>query len=117
MTSFLVLLRQEQKIIFDLGNLISDIYTAPYNVTLTAAYFTAEDSITPADAILPVSARESAMNMASVFTVPPDTASNDLTFPRNVKKAVFTIAATGQIDEEVSFERNEYNVNTQLIHV
>lgn len=104
MTNYLSLFKQDQKIIFDLGNLISDVYTAAFNVTLTAAYFTADDSITPADLILPISARESAQNMPSVFTVPPDTASNDLTLPRNTKKAVFTVAATGQSDEEVSKE-------------
>ena len=101
MTSFLSLLKDDQKIIFDLGNLINDIYTAAFNVTLTAAFFTADDSITPADLILPVSARLSAQNAPSVFTVPDQVASNNLTLPRNVEKAVFTMAATGQIDEEV----------------
>ncbi|KAK4549741.1 hypothetical protein LTR36_005042 [Oleoguttula mirabilis] len=100
MTSYLSLLKQDQKIIFDLGNIITDVYTAAFNVTLTAAYFTAEDTIAPADLILPVSKRLSAENMASVFTVPGDTASNVITLPQNVKKAIFTIAATGQSEEE-----------------
>ena len=101
MTSFLALLRTDQKIIFDLGNLISDVYTGAFNVTLTAAYFTAEDSIVPADLIVPISSRQSASNAPSVFTVPSDTASNVVTLPRNIKRAVFTIAATGQSTEEV----------------
>ncbi|KAK5116617.1 hypothetical protein LTR62_007291 [Meristemomyces frigidus] len=100
MTSFLSLLKADQKIIFDLGNIVNDIYTAAINVTITAAYFNAEDSITPADLILAVSSHQSAANSASVFTVPSDTASSVLTLPRNVKKAVFTVAATGQSDEE-----------------
>ena len=101
MTSYLSLFTTEQKIIFDLGNLISDVYTASFNVTLTAAYFQAQDSITPADLILPVSSRQSANNGASVFTVPSDVASNSLELPRNIQKAVFTVAATGQSAEEV----------------
>lgn len=106
MTSYLSLLKQNQKIIFDLGNLITDVYTASYNVTVTAAFFTAEDSILPADLILPVSKRLASQNMASVFTVPPDTASNVLSLPQNVRKAVFTIAATGQSEEEVRLDTN-----------
>ncbi|KAF2769598.1 hypothetical protein EJ03DRAFT_271909 [Teratosphaeria nubilosa] len=100
MTNYLPLFKQDQKIIFDLGNLINDIYTGTFNVTLTSAFFTADDSITPADLILPVSGRQSSSNQGSVFSVPTDNASNDLTLPRNVKKAVFTIAATGQSEEE-----------------
>ena len=49
MTNYLPLFEKEQKIIFDLGNLINNIYTAAYNVTLTASYFTAGDSVTPAE--------------------------------------------------------------------
>ena len=101
MTSFLSLFKQDQKIIFDLGNLLTDVYTAAYNVTLTAAFFMADDSIVPADLIMPVSKRLSTQDMASVFTVPGDIASNLLSLPQNVKKAVFTVAATGQSQEEV----------------
>jgi len=101
MTSYLSLFKQNQKLIFDLGNLIDDTYTGIFYTTLTAVYFNAEDSITPADLILPVSSHRSAQNAPSVFTVPSDTASWDLTFPRNVQKAVFTVAATGQSQEEV----------------
>lgn len=101
MTSYLSLFKTDQKIIFDLGNLIDNTYTAAFNVTLTAAYFEAQDSVSPADVILPISSRQSANDAPSVFTVPSDTASNSLTLPRNIQKAVFTIAATGQSAEEV----------------
>jgi hypothetical protein len=101
MTTYQSLFKHDQTIIFDLGNLVNDIYTAAINVTLTAAYFTAPDSIIPADLILPVSARKGSQDLPSVFTVPPSTASNSLTLPQNVKKAVFTISATGQSEEEV----------------
>lgn len=100
MTPYLSLFQEEQKVIFDLGNLINDIYTAPFNVTLTATYLTATDSIVPADLIIPVSARKASQDQPSVFTVPSNVATNSFTVPRNVKKAVFTIAATGQSEEE-----------------
>lgn len=100
MTPYVALLRNDQKVIFDLGNLINDIYTAPFNVTLIGTYFTAKDSITPADVVLPISARKGTQDQPSAFVVPPNIASNSLTIPRNVKKAVFTIAATGQSAEE-----------------
>lgn len=100
MTSYSALLRQQQKLIFDLGNIIDSTYTAAFNVTLVATFFTAPDSISPADIILPISARQSDDDAASVFTLPPDTAANNLTFPQNTLRAVFTVAATGQSDEE-----------------
>lgn len=104
MTNFLPLFQKDQTLIFDLGNIIDPALglTGAYNATLTASYFTAGDSIEPADMILPVSTHMASEGQSSLFTVPPALASNDLTFPRNVKKAVFTIAATGQADEEVS---------------
>ncbi|KAF1354911.1 peptide N-acetyl-beta-D-glucosaminyl asparaginase amidase A-domain-containing protein [Delphinella strobiligena] len=100
MTPYSALLRQQQKLIFDLGNIVDSTYTAAFNVTLVATFFTAPDSISPADIILPISARQSDDDAASVFTLPPDTAANNLTFPRNTLRAVFTVAATGQSDEE-----------------
>lgn len=103
MTSFLPLFRSDQKIIFDLGNLINDVYTAAFNVTLTASYFTSDDTIAPADMIIPVSAHNASQNLPSVFMTPPMAASNSIMLPRNVKRAVFTIAATGQSEEEVRY--------------
>jgi len=100
MTNYLSLFKEQQKIIFDLGNLIDSTYTAAYNVTLTASFFSAPDSVTPADLILPVSARGEATNSTSDFTLPGSSASNLLTLPQNSLRAVFTVAATGQSDEE-----------------
>lgn len=107
MTNFLSLFKQQQTIIFDLGNLLTDTLDGTFNVTLTAAYFTAEDSITPADLILPVSKRRGAEGQPSFFTVPSDVASDELTLPQNVKKAIFTVAATGQATEEVLSSLND----------
>ncbi|KAF7185411.1 Peptide-N4-(N-acetyl-beta-glucosaminyl)asparagine amidase A [Pseudocercospora fuligena] len=100
MTSFLTLFKTQQTIIFDLGNLINDVYTASFNVTLTAAYFTADDSVVPADLVVPISNRTGSQGQASIFQFPEDTASNTVMLPRNIKKAIFTIAATGQSLEE-----------------
>jgi hypothetical protein len=101
MTNYLSLFKRDQKLIFDLGNLIDDVYTGAFNVTLTAAFFTVGDSETPADLIIPVSKRSAAEDMASVFNLDEGAAVNSLMIPRNTKKAVFTIAATGQSSEEV----------------
>lgn len=103
MTNYLSLFKQDQKFIFDLGNLVDEVYTGAFNVTLTATFFTAEDSETPADLIIPVSKRSAADNLPSVFNLDQDIAANSLAIPRNTKKAVFTIAATGQSSEEVCF--------------
>ena len=102
MTNYLSLFKQNQKLIFDLGNLIDDVYTGAFNVTLTATFFNAENTANPADLILPVSKGEAAENMASVFDLSQDKAMSRLTIPRNTKKAVFTVSATGQSSEEVS---------------
>ena len=102
MTNYLSLFKENQKLIFDLGNLIDDVYTGAFNVTLTATFFTAKNTAKPADLILPVSKDQAAENMASVLDLSKDKAISSLTIPRNTKKAVFTIAATGQSNEEVS---------------
>lgn len=101
MTSYLSLFKQNQKLTFDLGNLIDDIYTAPLNVTLTAVFFNVSNHEPPADLIIPVSPRESNGNAPSIFQTPNETAISSLVIPRNTKKAIFTISATGQQDEEV----------------
>ena len=102
MTNYLSLFKEDQKLIFDLGNLIDDVYTGAFNVTLTATFITAENPAEPADLILPVSKDEAAEDMPSAFDLSKDNGISSLTIPRNTKKAVFTIAAAGQSNEEVS---------------
>ena len=89
-----------QKIIFDLGNLVDSTYTGPYFTTLTATFFTVPGSQPTADTILPISAEQSAVNMGSAFTVPSQNASVSYEFPQNVERAVISLSACGQIDEE-----------------
>ncbi|KAF2117673.1 peptide N-acetyl-beta-D-glucosaminyl asparaginase amidase A-domain-containing protein [Lophiotrema nucula] len=100
MSNYLALFKQPQKIIFDLGNLVDDTYTGSWNTTLTATFFTAEDSVDAADVIVPISSRQSAANAPSGFVIPDTKAVNSLTLPQNAKKAVFSISACGQAAEE-----------------
>ncbi|TAQ91493.1 hypothetical protein B7494_g260 [Chlorociboria aeruginascens] len=100
MSEYLYIWNSPQTLIFDLGNLINDIYTAAYNTTLTATFFTAESTVAPADLIIPVSARNGDINSPSVFTLPSDNATNTVSFPRNVNRAVFSVLACGQATEE-----------------
>ena len=102
MTAFLPILRDQQKLIFDLGNLVNKKYTASFHVVLTASYFTIDTTIPVADLIFPLSAQKTGEDEASIFTFPEEAAVQDIVLPRNMKKAIFTIAATGQYEEEVS---------------
>lgn len=105
MTEYLSLWNSNQKLIFDLGNIINNIYTGSFNTTLTATFFldTSLDIATapPADLIIPISARQSATNGVSQFTLPADNATNTIAdFPRNAQRAVFSVSANGQSSEE-----------------
>lgn len=92
--------KSEQKVIFDLGNLVNDMYTGTFNTTLTATFFTAPDTPEVADIILPISARRSSAGQGSAFSVPAQPAIIVHEFPLNIKKAVVSLAACGQDHEE-----------------
>lgn len=100
MTEFLYFWNSPQTLIFDLGNLIDSTYTGFFNTTLTASFFTSQETAKPADLILPISARQSAEKAVSVFSLPSQNASNTISFPRNANRAVFTVSACGQSAEE-----------------
>jgi hypothetical protein len=100
MTEYTYFWNSPQKIIFDLGNIIDSTYTGYYYTTLTATFFTAEETVSPAELIIPVSARKSSSNAPSVFMLPSDNATNTLTLPQNINRAVFSISACGQATEE-----------------
>ncbi|KAI0881646.1 uncharacterized protein GGS22DRAFT_54560 [Annulohypoxylon maeteangense] len=103
MSEYLYFWKSPQKLIFDLGNLVDDKYTGSFNATLTATFFLASvetDKPSPADMIIPVSARRGAENRASHFTLPAENATNTLSFPQNVHRAVVSISANGQAAEE-----------------
>lgn len=98
MSSYTTLFKQDQTVIFDLGNLVNNVYTAAYNVTLTATYYNVISYTRAADTILPLS--RGFTNASSAFTFPQQNVTSSFAIPRNSAKAVFTIAATGQIGEE-----------------
>ncbi|KAK4241642.1 peptide N-acetyl-beta-D-glucosaminyl asparaginase amidase A-domain-containing protein [Achaetomium macrosporum] len=103
MTQYLYFWKSPQKIIFDLGNLINDKYTGIFNTTMTAIFFNSDvetDQAPPSDLIFPISARQGANNSVSQFTLPAQNATNTISFPRNVRRAVFSVSANGQASEE-----------------
>lgn len=100
MTEYMYFWNSPQKIIFDLGNLVDDTYTGIWNTTLTATFFTSQETVDPASLIIPISARKSSSDSASLFTLPGDNATNTISFPRNANRAVFSVSACGQATEE-----------------
>jgi len=70
---------------------------------MTATFFWSDvpvDTAPASDLIIPISARQSAKNAVSQFTVPKDNASNTISFPTNARRAVFSVSANGQGLEE-----------------
>ncbi|ORY63859.1 peptide N-acetyl-beta-D-glucosaminyl asparaginase amidase A-domain-containing protein [Pseudomassariella vexata] len=103
MTQYLALWKEPQTLIFDLGNIINDVYTGILNTTLTATFFKSPVETgdhPPADLIVPISKRQGSTGAVSQFTVPADNATNTVSFPRNVNRAVFSVSACGQSTEE-----------------
>lgn len=100
MTAYLSLWSKHQKIIFDLGNVINDVYTGPFNTTLIATFFTTSENVVPATQIIPISARKGSINSPSAFVLPSDTAVNSISLPKNTNRAVVSIGACGQAMEE-----------------
>ncbi|KAK3685478.1 peptide N-acetyl-beta-D-glucosaminyl asparaginase amidase A-domain-containing protein [Podospora appendiculata] len=102
-TEYLYFWRSPQTVIFDLGNLIDDKYTGIFNTTLTATFFhsdVATDAAPPSDLIIPISARQGANKAVSQFTLPQQNATNTISFPRNARRAVFSLSTCGQASEE-----------------
>jgi hypothetical protein len=116
MTIWDALLRSEepQKIIFELNNVIDgDRYTGSFNATLEALYFDdVYQGLHPAEHIYAISTRSSANNTTSLFSLPGDSGSVDLTLPRNTKTAVVSIMASGNAAEEFWFT----NVPTEYVN-
>ncbi|EFQ36813.1 hypothetical protein CGRA01v4_11110 [Colletotrichum graminicola] len=101
-TAYLSLWKQPQTLIFQLDNVITDVYTGLLNSTLTATFFNSpvqSGGQAPADLILPVSAQKSRVT-GSFWTYPEEDATASLRFPRNVNRAVFSSSVKGQGNEE-----------------
>ena len=95
----LALFSQPQELTFDLGNLINEKYTSPFNATLQATFFQAENTIQQADIVLPVPARRLALNAKTSLQHPQSTVEGSIVLPQNIERAIFTISACGQMDE------------------
>jgi hypothetical protein len=112
MTIFDSLLRCEQKVIFDLSNVYSDLYTGAYNVTLEALYYNDKytTDLSPPHQIFPISSLASAENISSVISLPDDDGTVSVTFSRSAKTAVVAILASGNSAEEFWYTnvRSEY---------
>jgi Peptide N-acetyl-beta-D-glucosaminyl asparaginase amidase A len=100
MTPYLSLWREPQKVIFDLGNLVDELYTGTFNATLTATFFEVAEPPQTADLILPISIQRSALGVSSAFSLPFDNATVGQTFPLGVSRAIVSISACGQATEE-----------------
>ncbi|EXJ62393.1 hypothetical protein A1O7_02828 [Cladophialophora yegresii CBS 114405] len=100
-----------QQLVFDLGNLINENYTSPFNVTLEATFFQSVTTVDPADIIVPVPNKRSAVTFENPSHYPHVTVGDSIVLPRNVERAVFTVAATGQMDEEFWYS-NVFSSNT-----
>ncbi|TVY12620.1 Peptide-N4-(N-acetyl-beta-glucosaminyl)asparagine amidase A [Lachnellula arida] len=108
-TIFDTLLRSEQKVIMSLDNLYDSVFTGAYNVTITALYYNDNQTLSPADLILPISTQSSGQDKASVISLPDGNATVSFTLPRNAERAVVSVLASGNGDEEFWYR----NVPTQ----
>ncbi len=99
MSQYNVLWKERQKIIFELGNLVNDIYTGSFSVAVTA-YFSYEENVKTADVVLPISAQNSARNSSSAFNVPSQEAKISYKFKPQISRAIVSVSACGQSTEE-----------------
>ena len=102
MSQYNALWKDPQKLTVDLGNLINDVYTASYNVTLTAYFSQAPrgQNVRTADMILPISKQNSEFNLTSAFHLPAEHAISQHKVPSTASRAVVSISACGQSTEE-----------------
>ena len=95
---------EDQKIIFDLGNLINEQYTGVFHTKLSVTFFTVFGPSFIADSILPISLRVSHEDQPSAFRLPDQTAEVFHVLPKNVNRAVVSLAACGQAFEEFWYQ-------------
>ncbi|KAH7419703.1 peptide N-acetyl-beta-D-glucosaminyl asparaginase amidase A-domain-containing protein [Cadophora sp. MPI-SDFR-AT-0126] len=106
MSHLMSLWKVPQKVIFDLPNQTNVNITGTYMTSLTATFFSASEPVDAANVILPLSAKRGINeSLPSTFIVPSTTQNATITLsagsiPRNAKRAIVSIAATGQGDEE-----------------
>ncbi|KAJ6153368.1 hypothetical protein N7497_007687 [Penicillium chrysogenum] len=99
MSQYNSLWRNPQKLIFDLGNIINEVYTGSFNATLKA-HFPEGQNVKTADIVLPISAKRSASNSPSAFQLPTDNTTVMYEIPAAASRAIVSISACGQSEEE-----------------
>ncbi|CAG8898377.1 unnamed protein product [Penicillium egyptiacum] len=99
MSQYNSLWKSPQKLIFDLGNIINDVYTGSFNATLTA-HFSEGQNVKTADMVFPISAKKSASNSSSAFQLPTDNTTVMYVIPAAASRAIVSISACGQSEEE-----------------
>jgi E3 ubiquitin-protein ligase SHPRH len=99
MSQYTALWKEQQKVIFDLGNLVNDIYTGSFNVSVTAR-FSKEENVRTPSMVLPISAQNSAHNSSSAFMVPAQEAKVAYALDPRTSRAVVSVSACGQSTEE-----------------
>ena len=104
MSQYNALWKQPQKLIFDL-----DRQNIHWSFT---ASFSKQNTMKTPDLILLISAKRSATNLSSAFIVPSDNDAVTINIPATTSRAVGSISACGQIEEESWFS----NVFTQDIY-
>ncbi|KAF1814407.1 hypothetical protein P152DRAFT_506288 [Eremomyces bilateralis CBS 781.70] len=100
MTPYLSLFKQPQTLTFDLGNLVDETYTGTFNTTLAAIFYNRANVDPPADVIIPVSGKGATWKNPGSLHADDFNVTSSLTLPRNIKKAIFSISAVGQMEEE-----------------
>ena len=100
MSAYNALWKKPQKLIFDLGNTVTDVYTGSFNVTLTATFSQQGSNVKTADVILPISAQKSGSDAPSAFTIPSDEAKVSHKLPASASRAIVAVSACGQAAEE-----------------
>lgn len=103
MTAYYTLFLDPQTVIFDLGNSADDKYNGSFHVVVSAHFWRASQSSPhpePADYIYAISAQRSSSLQASSFSFPGERASAVVALPPNINRAILTVAATPQGDEE-----------------
>ena len=100
MTQYDVLWRNDQDVIFDLGNLVNDKYTASFKTTLTLMFWERDEPVNTADLILPIPAKDGVPPMLDTLSTSGSRAVARQTLPEATEHAIVSIAACGQIGEE-----------------
>lgn len=99
-TAYNALWKEPQKLIFDLGNTVTDVYIGLFNMTLTATFSRQGNTARTADEVMPISAQKSGSDAPSAFTIPSDDARVSHKLPASASRVVVAVSACGQATEE-----------------